>query len=177
MTKNIKDNNAGFPDFVEKTEVSKALDKAYKKFANGFQRPSVLLNLEPRMMFDGAAPAVVDDIIDTTEGSTAESLPNPEVDSEEESLTGDDDEESESGSSTESSSTSGDPESSASENSLFDQLTNNSSNLTVDPAAGLDALENEFSLDNLDSTLDDIEIAQSALSTEVDEIALSLIHI
>ena len=152
------DKNKKSPLIVERSEVSKAVEKSYKKYANGFQRPSVLLNLEPRMMFDGAAPAVVDDIIDTTESSTTESLPNPEADSEEESLNGDDDEESESSSLNENSPTSEDPDSSTSENSLFDQLTNNSSDLTVDPASGLDSAEDEL-LDNLESTLDDLEIS------------------
>jgi len=164
------DKNKKSPLIVERSEVSKAVEKSYKKYANGFQRPSVLLNLEPRMMFDGAAPAVVDDIIDTTESSTTESLPNPEADSEEESLNGDDDEESESSSLNENSPTSEDPDSSTSENSLFDQLTNNSSDLTVDPASGLDSAEDEL-LDNLESTLDDLEISVDqepvvALNTE-----------
>lgn len=164
------DKNKKSPLIVERSEVSKAVEKSYKKYANGFQRPSVLLNLEPRMMFDGAAPAVVDDIIDTTESSTDESLPNPEADSEEESLNGDDDEESESSSLNENSPTSEDPDSSTSENSLFDQLTNNSSDLTVDPASGLDSAEDEL-LDNLESTLDDLEISVDqepvvALNTE-----------
>ena len=166
------ENKKGFPTFVEKTEVSKALDKAYKKFANGFQRPSILLSLEPRMMFDGAAPAVVDDIIDTTEGSSAESLPNPEVDSEEETAAGDDDEESESQSSTETSTstTEGDPDPDSSEDSLFNQLTNNASDLIVDPAAGLD---NEEELDSFESTLDDIDAIAGLVETQGTFVTLS----
>ena len=163
------ENKKGFPTFVERTEVSKALDKAYKKFANGFQRPSILLSLEPRMMFDGAAPAVVDDIIDTTEGSSAESLPNPEVDSEEETATGDDDEESESPSSTETSTSStnnteGDPDPDSSEDSLFNQLTNNSSNLIVDLAADLENIEDEVQLDSFESTLDDLDVTVASIN-------------
>ena len=51
---------------IVESKVSKDLSTAYKKYANGFNRPSLLLNLEQRMMFDGAAPIVADEIIDNT---------------------------------------------------------------------------------------------------------------
>jgi len=141
---------------VERSEVSKAAEKTYKKYANGFQRPSILLDLEPRMMFDGAAPVVVDDIIDTDKESSAESLPNPDVASEEE-INADDDEESESSglSQTSPPSSSAEPEPST-EDALFEQLTNNNAELLVDPAANLE-LDKELQLDSYESTLDDLE--------------------
>jgi len=144
------------PLIVERSEVSKAVEKSYKKYANGFQRPSILLDLEPRMMFDGAAPAVIDDIIDTDKESSAESLPNPDIASEEE-ISADDDEESESSGSSETStsSSSAEPEPSA-EGALFEQLTNNNAELLADPAANLE-LDKEFQLDSYESTLDDLE--------------------
>jgi len=57
--------------------VSKDLSTAYKKYANGFNRPSLLLNLEARMMFDGAAPIAADEIIENTTPQSPESLPEP----------------------------------------------------------------------------------------------------
>ena len=118
-----KANNGNLPASVEQSEVSKAVNKSYKKYANGFQRPSVLLSLEPRMMFDGAAPAVVDDIIDIpNSNSNAESLPNPstqESESKNESsqLTSEQDD-------SNASASAGTPN--ADEQNLFNQLTNNS---------------------------------------------------
>ena len=62
---------------IVESKVSKDLSTAYKKYANGFNRPSLLLNLEQRMMFDGAAPIVADEIIDNTTEQSPESLPEP----------------------------------------------------------------------------------------------------
>jgi len=130
MAYDHKDDKNGLSISVEKTEVSKAVEKSYKKYANGFQRPSVLLDLEPRMMFDGAAPAVVDDVVDAAAASAAESLPNPNADSNQQS--------NDAQSATVDSDTSS-PQASdsndGSELSLFDQLTNDaSSDLIADPA-------------------------------------------
>jgi len=61
----------------KKSKLTQAVDKVYKKYANGFERPSLLLDLEPRMMFDGAAPAVVDDMLDDSKEPLPESLPEP----------------------------------------------------------------------------------------------------
>lgn len=68
------------PATIEQSPVSKAVQKSYKRYANGFQRPSVLLSLEPRMMFDGAAPTIMDELIDAGSTSSPESLPNPTLD-------------------------------------------------------------------------------------------------
>jgi len=52
---------------LKESGLSIALNKQHTKFANGFDRPSLLLNLEPRMMFDGAALAEASDIADSEE--------------------------------------------------------------------------------------------------------------
>ena len=151
-----KDKQQKSPLIVERSVVSKAVEKSYKKYANGFQRPSILLDLEPRMMFDGAAPAVVDDIIDTDKESSTESLPDPDVASEEETNS-DDDEESESPGSSETPTSSSSTEPApSSDDALFEQLTNNNAELLVDPAANLE-LDKELQLDSYESTLDDLE--------------------
>jgi len=62
---------------VKESALSKAISSSYKKYANGFDRPSLLLNLEARMMFDGAAPAVADEIIENANDQSPESLPAP----------------------------------------------------------------------------------------------------
>ena len=62
---------------IVQSKVSKDLSTAYKKYANGFNRPSLLLNLEARMMFDGAAPIAADEIIENTTPQSPESLPEP----------------------------------------------------------------------------------------------------
>ncbi|MGH1429266.1 MAG: DUF4347 domain-containing protein, partial [Arenicella sp.] len=62
---------------VNKSTLNKAVSKLYRKYANGFERPSVLLNLEPRMMFDGAAPAAIDEIVESASEKSPESLPAP----------------------------------------------------------------------------------------------------
>ena len=164
MAYDHKDDKKGLSISVEKTEVSKAVEKSYKKYANGFQRPSVLLDLEPRMMFDGAAPAVVDDIVDAAAASAAESLPNPSADSNQQS----NDTQSSSADSDTSSPQASDSND-ESELSLFDQLTNNSSSdLIADPAAGLDAENGDFQQSqNLESTLDDLFIDDAQLEDEV----------
>ena len=61
----------------QKSSVAKGISKSYKKYAHGFERPSILLNLEPRMMFDGAAPVSVDDAFEVASQPLAESLPEP----------------------------------------------------------------------------------------------------
>ena len=66
---------------VKESALSKAISKIYKKYANGFDRPSLLLNLEARMMFDGAAPAVADEIIENVNDQSPESLPAPSAES------------------------------------------------------------------------------------------------
>ena len=81
MARRSNINDEGLKILTEKSEVTKAVEKSYKKYANGFQRPSILLSLEPRMMFDGAAPTIVDEIIDASSDSSPESLPNPSTDS------------------------------------------------------------------------------------------------
>ncbi len=64
---------------VVKSKLNDVVGKLHKKYANGFERPSVLLNLEARMMFDGAAPAAADEILDNANSQSPESLPNPVV--------------------------------------------------------------------------------------------------
>jgi len=50
----------------------------YKRFRNGFYRPNLLLTLEKRQMFDGAAGALLaDDLVDEGANGTEESLPTP----------------------------------------------------------------------------------------------------
>jgi len=139
---------------LTKSPVSKAVSKTYKKYANGFQRPSMLLSLEPRMMFDGAAPAVIDDITDSTEsGSSAESLPAPSTESPSDSSSDS------SGLSNGSSGT----ESAGSENENLSVDDSSESELapeSSDPASELEGtsdLANEDDIEFLESTLDDLE--------------------
>jgi len=140
MTYDPKKGKGALPTSIEQSEVSKAVEKSYKKYANGFQRPSVLLNLEPRMMFDGAAPAVVDDIIETANNasSNAESLPNPDTGQASSDV---DESPGQSEQNTESSQAG---ENLAASDALFDQLTNNtSSSSSSDPASDLESTEHE----------------------------------
>jgi len=60
-----------------KLPVDKYIKRAYRKYVSSFDRPSVLLDLEKRMMFDGAAAFIVEEIFDDLSGSNNESLPNP----------------------------------------------------------------------------------------------------
>ena len=76
--KNIKDKSK-----IVQSKVSEGISNAYKKYANGFNRPSLLLNLEARMMFDGAAPAVADEILENANNQSPEALPAPTGESQE----------------------------------------------------------------------------------------------
>ena len=52
----------------------------YKRYRHGFYRPNLLLTLEKRQMFDGAAGAIVaDDLIDPEIAGTEEKLPTPDA--------------------------------------------------------------------------------------------------
>ncbi|MGI9319562.1 MAG: DUF4347 domain-containing protein, partial [bacterium] len=52
----------------------------YKRYRHGFYRPNLLLTLEKRQMFDGAAGAIVaDDLIDPDIAGTEERLPTPDA--------------------------------------------------------------------------------------------------
>jgi len=156
MTYDPKKSKNTLPTSIEQSEVSKAVEKSYKKYANGFQRPSVLLSLEPRMMFDGAAPAVLDDIIESSNaGPSSESLPNPDT----QAGSSQDDSSQPASDQSSSDATVGTP--SAEDQSLFDQLTNNSSSaLLSDLASGLDqegTADDSLESEQLESTLDDLE--------------------
>ncbi|MGI9316097.1 MAG: hypothetical protein ACR2QW_02095, partial [bacterium] len=51
----------------------------YKRYRRGFYRPNLLLTLEKRQMFDGAAGAILaDDLIDEGATGAEESLPVPD---------------------------------------------------------------------------------------------------
>ena len=152
MTNFTKTGKGDLPTSMEPSEVSKAVKKSYKRYANGFQRPSVLLSLEPRMMFDGAAPAVVDDIIEsTTNSSESLSNPNPNTESPTSEL---------------SENTDADQQASQAEENiaesqvLFNQLTNNDDLSTAtDPAADLESTEDDYyNEETLESTLDDLSV-------------------
>jgi len=81
MTTNDKSNQISNLTFSKqkftKSRLATAVGGAHKKYANGFDRPSVLLNLEPRMMFDGAAPLEADELLGDSSSSVPESLPEP----------------------------------------------------------------------------------------------------
>jgi len=78
--KNSSNSNLTFSKRkVVKTKLATAVGDTQKKYANGFDRPSVLLDLEPRMMFDGAAPLEADQLLGESDASAPEALPAPEV--------------------------------------------------------------------------------------------------
>jgi len=150
MTHDNKKGKSDLPTSIEQSEVSKAVEKSYKKYANGFQRPSVLLNLEPRMMFDGAAPAVVDDILESTGSANNEALPNPNTEPPSNEANESSGQEEQGGGSSQA------DENIAASESLFDQLTNNT---LSDPAADLESTEDEYENEEiLESTLDDLSV-------------------
>ena len=62
----------------EQTAVNKEVKSLFKRFRQGFYRPNLLLTLEKRQMFDGAAGAILgDEVLDPDSLGSSESLPTP----------------------------------------------------------------------------------------------------
>ena len=63
---------------IEKSKLTNELNQSYKRYAHGFDRPSLLLNLEARVMYDGAAATAIDEVVADTESQSPENLSNIE---------------------------------------------------------------------------------------------------
>ena len=69
-------------DKPEQSALNKEVKNIYKRFRQGFYRPNLLLTLEKRQMFDGAAGAIVsEEMLDPLASGAEEQLPTPDTSS------------------------------------------------------------------------------------------------
>ncbi|NND72255.1 MAG: DUF4347 domain-containing protein, partial [Rhodothermales bacterium] len=65
----------------EQSGLAQEIKRIYKRYRQGFYRPNLLLCLEKRQMFDGAAGAIAaDDMLDDASAGSEEQLPTPAAD-------------------------------------------------------------------------------------------------
>ncbi|MBX2826209.1 MAG: DUF4347 domain-containing protein, partial [Gammaproteobacteria bacterium] len=140
--------------------LSNGVKSIYKRYRQGFYRPNLLLTLEKRQMFDGAAGALLAEDLDDPElNGVGEELPTPETQNE----TG------VHSSSTESPSTQDDPDQETSENTEEENAVASDGSLgTAGEEATVDeAPDSTSSADNTTSTIEDAVSIDEAVTETV----------